>query len=79
MKYHYYVGVLNAENKINFVTRVDNQHKISYWTEGEKAKRFTLSYAKDLVFGLGLNGYNAVVITAPEYYEFKNTEGEGKQ
>jgi hypothetical protein len=67
MKYKYYVGIIQSEGSIRYVTACSHSTKIAHWKDGEKALPMTLTGAKDLVFGLRCNCYNAVVITAPKY------------
>lgn len=74
MKYKYYVAILFQRGQYRFVTRIDRNTKTAVWGDGEEAKSFPLSVAKDLVFGLVCNGYPAVVVTAPETFEMRNPE-----
>ena len=76
MKYKYYVGIIKSEGGIRYVTKCSQSTKIALWQDGEKALPMTLSAAKDLVFGLRCNCYNAVVITAPDYETFFNPAPE---
>lgn len=61
LKWNVYVGVITADG-ISVVTDIDNSTKAAYWKSGQKGKKFTLTTAKDLVFGLTVNGYSAFVI-----------------
>lgn len=66
MKYKYYVGILLGD-RIRYVTSVDNASKLAKWQDGEAAKPMTLTGAKDLIYGLRCNCFNAVIITMPDY------------
>ena len=79
MKYKNYVGVLlwDTQSKVNvikYVTRVHNDGKMWFAKDGEPAKAFCLSFAKDLVYGMTCNGTPAVVVTAPSYLDLSNPE-----
>lgn len=62
LKYHNYVGVMDDESGMRFVTNIDYQTKHATWSEGTPLK-MTISQAKDLVHGLILNGFRAFVCT----------------
>ena len=72
MKYKYYVAILFQGGVYRFVTGKNNITRTAMWESGKPAVNFSLSVAKDLVFGLVCNGYPAVVVTAPESFELSN-------
>lgn len=75
----YVVGILfstETETKIKYVTSVQTQPKIAKWDDGKEAMTFSKEYAKDLAFGLCVNGYVAIVMIKEDYLELKNPEGE---
>ena len=76
MKYKHYVGIIQSEGSIRYVTACSNSTKIAHWKDGEKALPMTLTAAKDLAFGLRCNCCNAVVITAPDYETLCNPAKE---
>lgn len=55
-----------------FVTSVSDSPKMAHWEAGEPAMRFSEDYAKDIVFGLCVNGYAAGVVKVPKGVEFRN-------
>ena len=75
----YVVGILlstETETKIKYVTSVQTQPKIAKWENGKEAMTFSKEYAKDLAFGLCVNGFAAIVMIKTDYLELKNPEGE---
>jgi len=61
IKFNVFVGVVQPDGTTKLVTKIDNKTRWASWSEGIPMK-FTLSTAKDLVLGLTMNGYTAVVI-----------------
>ena len=55
---------------VKYVTGVDRN--TAEWEAGKPAMPFAESYAKDIVFGLTLNGYAAAVIKVLHGVELKN-------
>ena len=72
MKFQYHVAIITQGNKLKFVTGVNNSTRIAEWFIGEPAKALNQTVAKDLVYGLRLNGFNAVIIKAYDGDEFIN-------
>lgn len=72
MKLNTYIGVITSTdpNYITYVTDVVNRSAI--WESGKPARKFSDAIAKEIVFGLNVNGYSAVVIKAPVFVELKN-------
>lgn len=78
----YVVGILfstETETKIKYVTSVQTHPKIAKWENGKEAMTFSKEYAKDLAFGLCVNGHVAVPILKADYLELKNPEGESEE
>lgn len=74
-KNHYYVLVFTSTGPV-YVTSVDNSSHSSCWHREEAPKSFTKSYAEDIVLGLNLNGYNAVLVSSKwELYQPYNYNG----
>lgn len=75
----YVIGILfptKTETTIKFVTSVQTNHKVARWDDGEPAMTFSKDYAKDLAFGLCVNGYAAIVMIKADYLDLRNAEGE---
>ena len=58
-----------------FVTGVPG-HNTAEWKDGEPAMPLSESYAKDIVFGLTLNGHAAAVVKVLHGVELKNPKEE---
>lgn len=72
----YAVGILLSyedRTEINYVTSVDNRNKSAEWKSGEFAMEFSKDYAKDLAFGLCMNGYVAIPMLKADYLELRNS------
>ena len=73
-KTYYYVQVL-AQNKLKFITSIDNGEHISYWEDDKDFKIFSCkSYATEIANGLCFNGYYAFVVESLYKLEFKNKD-----
>ena len=73
----YSVGILfptKTETTIKYVTGVQTQPKVAKWEDGKQAMKFSKDYAKDLAFGLCVNGYAAIVMIKPDYLTLVNPE-----
>lgn len=57
---YWYVLVLTSEGP-TFVTGI-SEHKTAHWDKSESPKEFNEGYAKDMAFGLMVNGYTAFAI-----------------
>lgn len=78
MKYKHYVALVYSRS-ITWVTRVSNQSRTAYWEDNKPAREFTMHEAQDLVYGLCVNGYPAMVIKAPDFmnpFNLVETEGD---
>ena len=73
----YVVGILfptKTETTIKYVTSIQTEPKVAKWNDGEEAMTFSKDYAKDLAFGLCINGYAAIVMIKPDYLTLVNPE-----
>lgn len=73
-EYNYYVGVLVSNNELRFVDTVDYSDQTATWNAGATPKVFSKQMAIDLQMGLCCNGYQALVIEAPDFLELQNRE-----
>ena len=73
-KYSYYVALIESNNHIKYVTEINNATKVARWEAGKPAMKFTKSAAENLVFGLTANCFPAVILQAPSFHEFSNSE-----
>lgn len=64
-KYDYFVATINKDGTFNYVTKVDNATKSFFCEEGKPAMKFTKIIAEDLLNGMTLNMYPAVIMTVP--------------
>ena len=75
----YVVGILfptKTETTIKYVTSIQTEPKVAKWDDGKEAMIFSKNYAKDLAFGLCMNGYPAIVMIKPDYLTLVNPEGK---
>lgn len=75
----YVIGILfptKTETTIKYVTSVQIEPKVAKWDDGEPAMTFSKDYAKDLAFGLCMNGYPAIVMIKQDYLTLMNPESE---
>ena len=78
-KEEYVVGVLfptKTQTTIKYVTSVQTEPKVAKWDDGKEAMTFSKDYAKDLAFGLCVNGYTAIVMIKTDYLTLVNPESE---
>ena len=78
----YVIGILSPHKdrtEIKYVTSVQTEPKVSYWEDGKEAMTFSKDYAKDLAFGLCVNGYTAIVMIKPNYLTLVNPKSEEAQ
>ena len=71
----YVVGILfptKTETTIKYVTSIQTEPKVAKWDDGKEAMIFSKNYAKDLAFGLCMNGYAAIVMIKPDYLTLIN-------
>lgn len=62
-KYYYYILVFTT-NGPRYVTSIGDHHT-AYWKEENAPKEFSKKYARDVVIGLNLNFWNAVLAESP--------------
>ena len=78
-KEEYVVGILSSyedRTEIKYITSIQTEPKVAHWEDGKEAMIFSKDYAKDLAFGLCVNGYTAIVIIKPDYLTLVNPESE---
>lgn len=76
-KEEYVVGILSSykdRTEIKYVTSVQAEPKVAKWDDGKEAMIFSKDYARDLAFGLCVNGYAAIVMIKPDYLTLVNPE-----
>ena len=76
MKFKNYVAIISYPDRIQYVTEVDNATKTAKWSPEKPAKPFGATAAKDLVWALRCNAYDAAVITLPDFEEPRNPAKE---
>ena len=70
----YIVGILfpyKDRTEIKYVTSVSSEHKVAKW-DGKEAMTFSKAYAKDLAWGLTLNGNPAIIMLKESYLNLSN-------
>ena len=67
----YFSDPEQGDTYAKFVTGLES-HNIARWEAGKPAKKFSESFARDIVFGLTLNGYAAAVIQVIDGVQLKN-------
>ena len=78
-KEEYVIGILSSykdRTEIKYVTSVQTEPKVAKWDDGKEAMVFSKDYAKDLAFGLCVNGYAAIVMIKPDYLTLVNPESK---
>lgn len=74
-KEEYVIGILSSykdRTEIKYVTSVQTEPKVAKWDDGKEAMVFSKDYARDLAFGLCVNGYAAIVMIKPDYLTLVN-------
>ena len=75
----YVIGILfptETEATIKYVTNIQFDPKVAKWDDGEPAMTFSKDYAKDLAFGLCVNGYAAIPMIKADYLDLRNPESK---
>ena len=75
----YVIGILSSykdRTEVKYVTSVQTEPKVAKWDDGKEAITFSKDYAKDLAFGLCINGYAAIVMIKTDYLTLVNSESE---
>lgn len=65
--------------EIKYVPDVQYNPKVAKWNAGEKAMEFSKEHAKDLAFGLCINGYAAIPMLKADYLNLENPNIESKE
>ena len=76
-KEEYVVGILvtyKDKTEIKYVTNVSSEPKVAKLEDGKEAMTFSKVYAKDLAWGLTLNGNPAIAILKESYLNLINPE-----
>lgn len=71
----YVVGILfpyKDRTEIKYVTNVSSEPKVAKWEDGKEVITFSKSYAKDLAWGLTLNGHPAIAMLKESYLNLSN-------
>lgn len=71
----YVVGILfpyENRTEIKYVTSISSKSKIAKWEDGQNAITFSKTYAKDLAWGLILNGNPSIAILKESYLNLSN-------
>ena len=74
-KEEYVVGILfpyKDRTEIKYVTNVSSEPKVAKWEDGKEAMTFSKVYAKDLAWGLTLNGNPAIIMLKELYLNLSN-------
>ena len=74
-KEEYVVGILftyKDRTEIKYVTNVSSEPKVAKWEDGKEAMTFSKVYAKDLAWGLTLNGNPAIIMLKESYLNLSN-------
>lgn len=77
-KFDTYVAVFFGADKITnvkFVTAL-GEGSMVHWNAGEPAKPFSESFAREIVYGLTINGYAAAVIKVLHGVELSNHKAD---
>lgn len=72
----YVIGILfptKTETTIKYVTSVEE--KYAKWEDGKPAMTFAKDYAKDLAWGLCVNGHAAIPMLKADYLNLTNPDG----
>ena len=71
----YVIGVLfpyKDRTEIKYVTSVSSEPKVAKLEDGKEAMTFSKVYAKDLAWGLTLNGNPAIIMLKESYLNLSN-------
>lgn len=70
LKFKAYVAVVE-DSTIKYVTKLGSGH-MAFWEKEKPAMAMPLSNAKDIAWGLCVNGFRAIVVQALDGLEFRN-------
>lgn len=76
LRFKYYVAVIDGDNRLSYVTRINNSSHVFHCEKGKPAKAFTKTQADDLMTCMVFNMYTAAVIKVPDTYTLMNPEGD---
>lgn len=71
-QYSYYIGVIDNDGNLKFVTELMTSSKYVKWEDGKEAMEFSMSDADDIVYGLLLNFIYAFTVKVPNGIKFTN-------
>ena len=77
----YVVGILfpyENRTEIKYVTSISSKSKIAKWDDGQNAMTFSKAYAKDLAWGLTLNGNPSIAMLKESYLHLENPKIESE-
>ena len=77
----YVVGILfpyENRTEIKYVTSISSKSKIAKWDDEQNAMTFSKAYAKDLAWGLTLNGNPAIAMLKESYLHLENPKIESE-
>ena len=77
----YVVGILfpyENRTEIKYVTSISSKSKVAKWEDGQNAMTFSKAYAKDLAWGLTLNGNPAIAMLKESYLHLENPKIESE-
>ena len=75
------VGILfpyENRTEIKYVTSISSKSKVAKWEDGQNAMTFSKAYAKDLAWGLTLNGNPAIAMLKESYLHLENPKIESE-
>lgn len=77
MKLATYIAIIDLtdnRNTLRFVTSLESSNAL--WEAGKPAKAFSKTVAKDVLMGLCLNGYSAIIVKSTSLIVPNNKEEE---
>ena len=72
MKHNHFIAIFDGDNKIKYVTSIDNKTRTARWDDFKPAVKLPQSVADDICFALNVNGHRSVVIRATANMMFFN-------
>lgn len=67
-----------SRTEIKYVTSISSKSKVAKWEDGQNAMTFSKAYAKDLAWGLTLNGNPAIAMLKESYLHLENPKIESE-
>ena len=77
----YVVGILfpyENRTEIEYVTSISSKSKVAKWEDGQNEMTFSKAQAKDLAWGLTLNGNPAIAMLKESYLHLENPKIESE-